>query len=79
MKLKLDFLEPVGDVFVVDAFYENTPLVRMVGWNVGGFFGWVEGLGFAAKDYGLLDVGWGGGGSGGGFDGIPKGRKTETP
>lgn len=49
VQLKLDFFQPVGDVFIVDTFDVNAPLMRVVGWGVGGFLGWVEGLGFAAE------------------------------
>lgn len=49
VELKLDLLQPVGDVFVVDAFDVDAPLMRVIGGGVGGFLGWVEGLSFAAE------------------------------
>jgi hypothetical protein len=50
VELELDFLQPVGDVFVVDAFDEDAPLVRVVCWGVGGALLRVEELGFCAED-----------------------------
>lgn len=50
MELELDFLEPVGDVFVVDAFYEYAPLMRVVRGRICGALLKVEELGFAAEN-----------------------------
>lgn len=50
MQLELDFFQPVGDVFVVDAFDEDAPLVGVVGRGIGRPLLGVEGLRFAAKD-----------------------------
>lgn len=52
MELELDFAEPVGYVFAVDAFDEDAPLVGVVGGGVGGFVLGVEGVRFAAEDFG---------------------------
>jgi hypothetical protein len=50
VELELDFFQPVGDVFVVDAFYKNAPLVGVVDGGVGGSLFGVKGLRFAAED-----------------------------
>ena len=52
MQFELDFFEPVGDVFAVDAADEDGPLVRVLGVDVGGSVGRVEGFGYAAIDWG---------------------------
>jgi hypothetical protein len=46
----LDFFQPVGDVFVVDAFDEDAPLVGVVDGGVGGSLFGVERFRFAAED-----------------------------
>lgn len=51
VQLELDFLQPVGDIFAVDAFDEYAPMVRVVRGNIGWFLLWVEELGFAAEDW----------------------------
>jgi hypothetical protein len=50
VELELDFFQPVRDVFVVDAFYEDAPLVGVVDGGVCGALLRVEGLRFAAED-----------------------------
>lgn len=50
VELELDFFQPVGDVFVVDAFYEDAPLVGVVDGGVGGSLFGVERFRFAAED-----------------------------
>lgn len=52
VQLELDFFQPVGDIFTVDAFDEYAPLMRVVWGNVRWFLLWIEKLGFAAKDWG---------------------------
>lgn len=56
MELELDFLEPVGDVFVVDAFYEYAPLMRVVRGRICGALLRVEELGFAAENWILVNL-----------------------
>jgi hypothetical protein len=50
VELELDFFQPVGDVFVVDAFYKDAPLVGVVDRAICGSLFGVEGLRFAAED-----------------------------
>lgn len=50
----MDFAEPVGYVFAVDALDEDAPLVGVVGGCVGGSVFGVEGVRFAAEDLGKL-------------------------
>lgn len=52
VELELDFAQPVGDVFAVDAADVDGPLVRVVGVYTGGAVGGVEGFGDAAVDCG---------------------------
>jgi hypothetical protein len=52
VELELHFTEPVGYVFAVDAFDEDAPLVGVVGGSVGRFVVGVEGVRFAAEDFG---------------------------
>ena len=54
MELELDFAEPVGDVFAVDAADVDGPLVGVFGVDVWGAVGGVEGFGDASIDYDRL-------------------------
>ena len=52
MQFELDFAQPVGDVFAVDAAHVDGPLVCVVWVYAGGAVGGVEGFGDAAVDCG---------------------------
>ena len=53
MELELDFFQPVGDVFVVEAANEDGPLVRVFGADARGAVVGVEGFGDGAVDCGV--------------------------
>ncbi len=59
MQLELHLFQPVGNVFVVDAADKDGPLVRVLGADVGGAVGGVDGLGDGAVDWWVLAGGGG--------------------
>jgi hypothetical protein len=51
VQLELYLFEPVGYVFVADAFDVDGPSVGVFGGEVGRFLGGVDGFGYAAEDW----------------------------
>lgn len=56
MKLELNFLEPAGYVFVVDAADKDFPGMCVISWYMLGSVGGIEGDCFGAIDEGTVNL-----------------------